>query len=242
MKHNQDNKPNVVVCLGDLFEAGAASKWSKENTAELIEEYEKGNDVLKRIRLVNPNAKYVFLEGNHDANINAEGRLPADLRDLTNYLRPQFKETTKDTFVQVNSELLNEWNHSTRYIKHRVKGCFRIGAVCFAHGFEAGTNSDELEAIYWSQYWANGLVVRGHTHRPTVGSPRRSEKTKKLQLPFYYLNAGCSCDMSAMTYMNRNDRSKWGNGFVFGSCQEIKSPRLSKTWTAECVVTEWFDC
>lgn len=241
IKTNQDYKPHKVIMLGDLFEAQAASKWEKDDKIALLEEYRRGNDILERIREVNPDAEYVFLEGNHDANILAEGRFSENIRDMLSFNIPQGYETPSGQFVQVNREFLEYWDRSTKYIYHRLKGSYRIGAVCFSHGFEAGSSSDEMQAIYFNQNWANSLFISGHTHRPTEGRYRRVMKTKGRGLPFYYLNAGCCCDMSKMTYMDRKNRSMWGNGYVVGCCEEIKSPRLKKTFDAECIVTKWFD-
>ncbi|MDB4507377.1 metallophosphoesterase [bacterium] len=241
IKVNQDKKPNEVIMLGDLFEASAASKWGKENAADLIVEYERGNDILESIRKVNPDAKYTFLEGNHDANILAKGRFEADIRNMLDFNIPQGYKQANGNFVQVNREFLENWNRNTPYVYHRTRGSYRLGAVCFAHGFEAGTSSDEMQAIHFNQLWANSLFISGHTHRPTEGVAKRVMKTKGRGLPFWYLNAGCSCDIDKMDYMDRKQRGLWGNGYVLGSCDLVKSPRLSKTWEAECFVTKWFE-
>jgi predicted phosphodiesterase len=229
VKWNKDNKPHVVICLGDLFEATAASKWEKE--------YRVGDRILKQIREVNPDGDYVFLEGNHDANITAKGRLPQDIREMLRYDVPHITSNG----ACVNKEITSYWTKKANYLYQRDRGSYRLGAVCFAHGMEAGIASDEMQAIYYNQNWANSLFVSSHTHRPTEGKPKQAMKTKGRGLPFWYLNTGCSCDMDKMDYMDRKNRSMWGNGFIHGRCELIKSPRLSKTWDAECVVTKWFE-
>lgn len=236
IKHNQDHKPHEVINLGDLYEASSASKWCKEDGIELRDEYKTANNILKRIRQVNPDAKYTFLEGNHDANILAKDRLPQGVRSLLDYNEPQ----TQNGII-INDELVYHWKNKRKYIYHKLKGAYRLGAVCFSHGFEAGASSDEMQALYFNQDWANSLFISGHTHRPTEGQVRRVMKTKGRGLPFWYLNAGCSCNIDLMDYMDRKNRAQWGNGYVYGSCDVIRSPRLGKTWEAHCVVTKMFD-
>lgn len=241
VKFNQDNKPQVVVCNGDLFEASAASRWVKEGKESLQKEYEKGSLILKKIREVNPNAEYFFNEGNHDANIMAEGRLADDIRDLVDFNVPQFVSTGSNKYKQINEEFINHWNRRVKYVKHRTRGGLRFGAVFITHGFMADANSDKEEARYFNYNWPHSLCIRSHTHRPTEGVAKQVMWTAKRPLPYYYLNTGLCGDMEKMTYMDRVSREMWGNGFVYGSFDLIKSPRFKKTWDAECVVTKWFE-
>ena len=57
------------------------------------------------------------------------------------------------------------WKHVP--YRHGKVGTYRLGNIIFAHGFAAGTNSDELEAIQLANdchgALANQLVIRGHT-------------------------------------------------------------------------------
>jgi predicted phosphodiesterase len=218
----------------------SASRWPSEHNWDLLHEYKVANDELKKLSDLNSLMDCFWLEGNHDNNLLAVGRVKQDLRSLLDYSLPQYEKVGGKAF-QVNEHFLGKWVQKATYQRSRSKGCLRIGATFFKHGYEAGVSADEMEAIYWGQNWANSLTIGGHTHRPTEGAPRQAMKSKKRGLPFWYLNAGCSCDMARMDYMDRLDREQWGNGFVRGWSEPVQSPRLRPSWDAECVVTKWFE-
>ena len=83
-----DYKPHVVVCLGDLFDASAASVHPDEVKHTLLDEYAVASNFLEQIRRVSPtNASFVWTLGNHDDNIQRcdPRRIPEGLRDIVNW-------------------------------------------------------------------------------------------------------------------------------------------------------------
>lgn len=222
----KERKPDEIINLGDLLEADSASKWSSEYSWTLRDEFNSANELLKRIREASPKSKLVFLEGNHDSNILSINRIDKKLRDLCDY---------RD---ESNIPELKHWIKPTEYKYSRRKGAYKIGAVTFAHGYEAGQSGDKFQAISLGQPY--GLFVGGHTHRPTEGAPKQVMMTLGRPLPYWYLNTGClrimECD-----YMDRLRQDQWGQGCVVGWAENIKSPRLSKTWDAECLVYKMFN-
>lgn len=212
----EDFKPDTVVLLGDLHEADSASKWPSEYDWTLEDEYESANGFLEEIRLASNNAQCVFLPGNHDDNINAIGRLPSKVRSLLDY---------KDH----ESELFSgNWLCPTSYVFDRRKGVYKIGQVSFYHGWQSNKSSDENQSIILGQPY--GLGVSGHTHVPV----RVSQASKgSVRLPYWYSNTGTVRNIDDVPYMQRKDRSNWGQGVVVGESQILKSPRLYRAWDAE---------
>ena len=60
----------IVVCLGDLFDASAASVHPDEVKHTLLDEYAVASNFLEQVRRAAPtNASFVWTLGNHDDNI-----------------------------------------------------------------------------------------------------------------------------------------------------------------------------
>ena len=149
------------VHLGDVVDASGASVHADDPTTHtLYEEFTIASEMLKKIRTALPSdCELIMLEGNHDDNIQRPDsrRVPKDFRDLCN---PRRMEGVKDEF--------NLWKRIP--YRHGKIGTYRLGNIIFAHGFSAGANSGDLEAITLANechgMLANQLVIRGHTHRP----------------------------------------------------------------------------
>jgi predicted phosphodiesterase len=210
----EDEKPDVIVHLGDGHEADSASKWPAENDWEIRDEWESHNGFLERVRKAYPKARRVFLPGNHDDNFAQIGRIDNRVRNALHY--------------RDHEPALAHWEQPAPYVYCRRKGVFRIGQVTFAHGYECGANSDEMQSILLGVPF--GLFVSGHTHRPTplVGRARRSAN---VPLPYWFANAGCLRDLKP-AYMQRKRSHLWGQGVVIGEAMPLKSPRMSRQWEA----------
>lgn len=222
----EDKRPDVVVCLGDLFDANAASRWPNEYKHTLEEEYVGSNDLLKTIRkdILKDKSTCVWLKGNHEANVLAPCRVKKDLRSLVSFEKHIDEHT--------------HWLHRP-YIYHPLSGTYRLGQVTFAHGYEAGQNGDARQSVRLGVPY--GLAVLGHTHRP-----ERVTQTRLggVDLPYHYVNTGSFINMNPPPqYVMRSNTQRWGQGYVHGEAKELKSPRLSRNWDAELVVRKmaWDD-
>lgn len=225
-------RPAVVVCLGDLFEADAASRWPSERPWSLEDEYRAANALLRDIRRAAPNATRVFLPGNHDDNILAWARLPQKVRDLCDWRRRLHGADG----AWINEELLTRWRRPARYLYCRRRGVWRIGQVTFAHGYETGINGDETHSILLGV--PNGLYVGAHTHRPTPVT--QAKRTGTVPLPYWYCNVGCLRDLKP-PYVARRRTHAWGHGWVVGEAMPVRSWRASREWSASLEVVSTYD-
>ena len=221
-----DEKPDVIVHLGDGHEADSASRWPSEYDFTLDDELESHNNFLKRVREAHPKSRRVFLPGNHESNLGEIGRIDRRLRTLCDY------RSAKN-----EPELAAHWEQPCDYVYDRRRGVFRIGQVAFCHGFECGQSSDEFQSILLGVPF--GLFVSGHTHRPTpqIGRARRSSA---VPLPYWYANAGCLRTLKP-AYMARKRSHSWGQGIVIGEAVPTKSPRMSRQWDARVEIFKLSD-
>ena len=217
------------IHLGDVVEGQASSRHSDDPASHtLFDEFCVAADMLRRIRETlqesNPDVVLVALDGNHDDNIQRQGRIQHDVRSL---LDPRRMEGVKDEYSQ--------W----RNVKYRmgVRGCYQLGSVIFSHGFAAGANSDELEAIQLAMACgghAHRLVIRGHTHRPKP--PTQCKRSSRILLPWWYANCGYMAFDQRAAYTERFDISQWGRAVIFGEAQLGRVGRMGRdSWRAELV-------
>ena len=223
----EDWKPTHVVCLGDLFDAEAASVHPGEAEHELADEYAYAATLLHDIRAIVPKAEHIWMHGNHDDNIikSDPRRVPKALRSVVHWNENR-----------IWGDEFRAWKQYP-YIK-AAKGIYTLGQVIFCHGFDAAGNSDELEGLQLN-YLTGGhpwrLSVRGHTHRP-VGVTQ-AKRSQRVLLPHYYANAGTiGFGDQQPEYMTRKDVSTWGTGVVVGEAKLGRVARMTAPeWEAELV-------
>jgi len=210
--------------LGDVFEAAAASVHANEYEHDLDDEFTQGAGFLKDIReAVGPDCIRWVCTGNHDDNLIAKDprRVPKALRGLTDWKRhPEHGDEFK------------QWTWLP-YEKTR-KAVMRVGQFHCWHGFDAGSNSDQLEGLQmiqacgWIPY---SLAVRGHTHRPVP--PTQMQRTARIPLPYWYANVGTSGPLNP-DWAKRKDTSQWGTAILVVEATWEKPSRLTgKCWDAE---------
>jgi predicted phosphodiesterase len=217
----REHKPDVVVHLGDGREAASASKWPSEHTWTLEDEYQRHNTLLANIRkAAGDKAKLVMMEGNHDDNIRAIGRINSQLRSLC--------------LPEMHEPELKNWRVFPYTYSQR--GVYRLGSVSFAHGYEAGQNSDKAQSVLLGMPY--GLFVSGHTHRPKHIT--QVMMTQAIPLPYWFANAGCLRTMDC-DFMERKRQHQWGQAVVVGESRETKSPRMSKTWDAHTEIFRMYE-
>jgi len=208
-------RPSILGCLGDLYESGAASKWSKEGAKRLSEEYESAAWLLRKYREVSRAKTLFWTMGNHDDNVMGVDRIPELVRDMC----------APERHGVLGPEMAR-WKVIP--YEYSERGCHRIGRVVFKHGFECGKFADRNEAIFFAKDAPGSLVIGGHTHRP-VGVTQ-AEFNANTALPIWYANAGTLGPLKP-DYVRRRNTSRWGHACVVGTITGDK-------WTAE---TRWKD-
>jgi len=216
------------IHLGDVVDAEAASVHNDDPVRHtLYEEFTVAADLLRRLREKLPkDCQLVLLDGNHDDNIKRPDsrRIPHDLRDLCD---PRKMEGVADEYKR--------WKHVP--YRHGSRGCYQLGSVIFSHGYAAGANSDELEAIQLAMACgghAHRLIVRGHTHRPVP--PTQCKRSARIKLPWWYANVGYMAFDQRPAYTFRWDNQDWGRACLIGECQIGRPGRMNKkSWEAELI-------
>lgn len=221
----EDVKPDYIIHLGDLYEADGASRWGSEYGWTLADEYRAADRWLANVRRAAPEATRIFLPGNHDDNILAEGRIDKSIRGLVGWDVPQYDRSGE----QVNRELLEHWAIGAKYENHPARGVWRFGQVCYTHGYSTSAAGLKKQTIRFA--WEFGLVVSGHTHRPTE-NVERLWATTTLPLRYWKADVGCLRELSP-EYVRRQDHDLWGHAVNVTHAVPVKSPRRTCEWESE---------
>lgn len=213
----RDFKPDVIAHLGDGPEADAASKFDNERSHELQEEYRHMSEVLRRLRLARKKAKHTYIEGNHDHNLRAHGRLPKKLRGL---VQPQ---------EWVEEFAKGRW-HIVPYVNDPKQGVYRVGPVSLWHGFGESKLAVRREVVRFVP--PNGLGVHSHTHRPH--GPEQVWLDSSTPLPYWVANTGTLGPLRP-DWSDRVATDRWGGGVVLVEAM-MEGPPDRLNWWAETIV------
>lgn len=185
-----DLQPDQVVQIGDGIDFPQVSQWSKGTAgeyADTLQEHIDGyrRDVLAPLREAAPQAKIVWLEGNHDLRLREFVRKYA--APLTNLraLEPESLFDLDD--LDINYE----------------RGPLRVATNTLAvHGHEAGgycASASAWDAKFSKRYGSEKNFVFGHTHQPFLIT-RAFGYSGKVS-PRFTLNVGSIMDPVAATYV-----------------------------------------
>ena len=215
-------QPKHLIFGGDLIDANAASRWPNEYEHTLEDEYERGNKVLRDLRMAAPRGcNLVWIFGNHEDNVGRVNRVPKDMRSLV--------------AIKKHVQEYERWKHIP-YTRHHTKGAYHVGQVYFIHGHETTEARLDEQAIKMANYEPFSLTVSGHTHRPTLNV--KQIMLRKFGLPNWRADAGCQMKFDSAEYMERLDMTQWGHACVLTESVPLKSPRKSREWNAEIKVKE----
>lgn len=215
LKVLKDYKPDVVVLLGDLLEAESASKFLKEDPASLEDEFSSAAKTLEAIGKATGRARRVFLEGNHDDNVRAVGRLPKALRSLCDPRRHDELGKLLKTY-------------EVKPYVNSPDGAFWLGQVCFKHGYSMNETREALQFAGPAPYT---LVVGGHTHRPVAPT---QVKWGKQGLYVWYANGGTWGPLQP-EWASRDNCRDWGHAMVLGRSRRDGLGKMEKLWEAETI-------
>lgn len=163
-------KPDTIILNGDILDMYDVSSFDKspERMQSLQKEIDKATNLFKRLRKVAPNARIVFIKGNHEFR-------------LERYLMKHPELFSLDALKLPNLLKLKEFNIEY-FDKH-----FKLGSLKFTHGsivrkFSSYTAHAELDKNDCSG-------CSGHTHRLGVCF----KQTPSRYLAWY--ESGCLCDI-----------------------------------------------
>lgn len=224
----EEFRPDVLVCLGDVYDGEGWSRWDNENAWTVVDEYEGWRDHLKILNDFTFLQKKVWLYGNHESNIEQPGRLKKSQRDIIHW-----KDWSPEGVGGIR-EQVKDWHIIPGY-NSRQKWC--LGPITFVHGTKTNIYAARDEARMHGTY--HGLTVGAHTHRPV--SVSRDVNAGGIPGDLWYANTGCLMDWDAAHYIQRSNFQGWGHGIVCGEVHssnatlmhEGRKAFMSKIWDAE---------
>jgi len=194
LKFIGDFKPDEIILGGDIIDGPdhGCESWPMEQIERRgFECYKRDVDLLLafkfKLEKEAPEAKIVFLEGNH------EERYDRLVRKYPKALTPLFN-------------LRRDFGHHKTWVKYGDYNSFyRVGDLLFTHG----TLYPDAHAKKMSQAYLPNKVVYGHIHdfqayTSHSGNPKLPGR--------YALTAGCLC--GRLPDYKKGQPNKWLNGFV----------------------------
>lgn len=220
----QDFKPDVFVNLGDWYEGKPAKRWPAWSDEDwtMLDEHNAVQAQAEAINDLLPDAKKVWMYGNHDDNVfgTAPDRIQEDVRTA---IRWQNQRGVSDALS--SWKVIDKYTHRTRY---------RLGPITFQHGCSTqGSAERDGSYLYGTPY---GLYICGHTHRPVEVTQARE---RQVRLPYWYANPGCGANWDRMHYMDRLSMGLWGRGAIIGEtagADQSRTAYASKQWDAQLLI------
>lgn len=198
-----DRQPDQVVQIGDGIDFPQVSQWSKGTAgeyAETLQEHIDGyrSDVLQPLREAAPEAKVVWLEGNHDL------RLRDFVRKYAAPLSPLRALEIDSLFGLEDLDISYE------------RGPLRVATNTLAvHGHESGgycASASAWDTKFQKRYGSDKNFVFGHTHQPFLVT--RAFGYSGRVSPRFTMNVGSIMDPVAATYV-KDGAVSWVPSFAF---------------------------
>jgi predicted MPP superfamily phosphohydrolase len=216
-----DEKPDVIVCLGDFADLPSLSSYDKGTKGFEGRRYradlDATHDALGRLRLEKSKARHVMLLGNHEARI--------------------------DRTVSKHAEL--EGTMSTRDLGYAVHGWDVVpyedtAVVCgfaMSHHFASGVGGRPISgsgvAAQMSRMLMTSAVI-GHNHVLDLAERTRPDGTKVISL-----SAGCFVHPKAREGWNRSTAHMYWRGVIimddavsggYGALRCITQKRMARVY------------
>jgi predicted phosphodiesterase len=185
-------KPDIVVSVGDFVDFFSVSSYSKDPSRALLLDKEVGQAtvVLDQIGKLAPNARRIYIAGNH------EDRLQRYLQD---------KAPELYSFVNLE-KLLGLKDRGWEYVPY--KQSIRIGKLNITHDVGVSTRY----AAYRAMEAFQAPVVTGHTHRMAYAVEGDARGGSQVSAMFGWLG-----DVKQVDYMHRiKAQRNWALGFGVG--------------------------
>lgn len=203
IKVAKDHQPDQIIQIGDGVDFPQVSQWSKGNAGEYtdtLQEHIDGfkREVLKPLREAAPEAKMLWLEGNHDLRVRDFVRKYAyPLGPLRALEMPALFEL---------DEVAVEY----------VRGPVRVATNVYAiHGHESGgycASPSAWDLKFQKRYGSDKSFIFGHTHQPFLST--RSFGYAGKVTPRFTMNVGSIMDPVAATYV-KDGAVSWVMSFAW---------------------------
>ncbi len=188
----KDFKPDWVVSIGDFIDNFSVSSHSKDpgRALQLDKEIAEATSTLDRINKLAPNAKRIFVAGNH------EDRLRRYLQDKAPELVP---------FIDVE-KLLGLKERGWKYVPYK-QSC-RLGKLNLTHDVGVSTRY----SVYRAMEAFQAPVNTGHTHRMAYVVEGDARGGSQIATSFGWLG-----DVKQVDYMHQiKAQRNWALGFGVG--------------------------
>jgi predicted phosphodiesterase len=194
-------QPDQIVQIGDGIDFPQVSQWSKGTAGEYADTLQEHIDgyrdkVLLPLREAAPNARIVWIEGNHDLR-------------LREFVRKYAAPLTNLRALEVGS-LFQLEDLDISY----ERGPLRVATNTLAvHGHESGgycASASAWDAKFTKRYGSEHNVIFGHTHQPFLitGARGFSGNVK----PRFTMNVGSIMNPNDATYV-RDGAVNWTMAF-----------------------------
>lgn len=199
----RDRQPDQIVQIGDGVDFPTVSQWSKGTAgeyADTLQEHIDGyrGDVLEPLRAAVPNAKILWLEGNHDLR----------LRD---FVKKYAAPLTALRALEI-SQLFALKDLDIHYERGPVRVATNTLAV---HGHEAGgycSSASAWDTKFTKRYGSDKNFAFGHTHQPFLVT--RAFGYAGRVSPRFTMNVGSIMDPVEATYIKDGSVS-WVQSFAW---------------------------
>lgn len=196
-------QPDQVVQIGDGIDFPTVSQWSKGTAgeyADTLQEHIDGyrRDFLVPLREAAPQARIVWIEGNHDLRVREFVRKYA--APLTNLRALEVESLLALQDLDIDFE----------------RGPLRVATnTLVVHGHEAGgycASASAWDTKFTKRYGSDKNVIFGHTHQPFLIT--RAFGYSGRVSPRFTMNVGSIMDPVAATYV-KDGAVSWQQSFAW---------------------------
>ena len=187
-----DFKPTILVSNGDFLDCAAVSRHSKDprRMIGLAKELEQANLILDKFDAIVPDARRIFLAGNHEQR-------------LERYLEEKAPELVG--MVEVPA-LLRLKERGWKYVGY--KDDIRIGKIYVTHDVGSAGRYNVFKTLDTYQT----SIVTGHTHRLSYVVEGDAAGGRKVSAQFGWLG-----DVNQIDWMHKvKAKREWTTGFGYG--------------------------
>ena len=148
----EDIQPEVIYLNGDVIDMYACSRFNKDprRALELQDEIDQTFDILSRVRDAAPEARIVYIRGNHEAR-------------LTAFLQTQARELSGLRALDIRS-LLSLDSLGIEWVEGKGKEAYSLyGVIKIGHFDRVSQNAGYTAKLLIDRHACS--LVQGHTHR-----------------------------------------------------------------------------